>query len=127
MGTSPGRKKTGEGGVSVEYGTVKALHAIAERIGLIDIVNQAAPKRNGLLVGESWRSSWPPTRSCSLAWPPRGSDRVTGITISSMDAEKKRRRPSQKSLSPRVSARRRLGTAATIPTRLKRLSGRVQV
>jgi transposase len=52
MGTSPGRKKNGEGGVSVEYGTVKALHAIAERIGLIDIVNQAAPKRNGLPVGE---------------------------------------------------------------------------
>jgi len=31
---------------------VKALHALAERIELIDIVNQAAPKRNGLPVGE---------------------------------------------------------------------------
>jgi len=31
---------------------VKALHALAERIGLMDIVNQAAPKRNGLPVGE---------------------------------------------------------------------------
>ena len=38
--------------MTVEYGTVKALHAIAERIGLMDIINQAAPKRNGLPVGE---------------------------------------------------------------------------
>ena len=38
--------------MTVEYGTVKALHAIAERIGLIDIVNRVAPKRNGLPVGE---------------------------------------------------------------------------
>lgn len=52
MGTSPGKKNGGEGGVAVEYGTVKALHAIAERIGLIEIINQAAPKRNGLPVGE---------------------------------------------------------------------------
>lgn len=52
MATSPGRKKNGEGGVTVEYGTVKALHALAERVGLIDIVNKAAPKRNGLPVGE---------------------------------------------------------------------------
>ena len=52
MGTSPRKKDSGEGGVAVEYGPVKALHAIAERIGLIDIVNQAAPKRNGLPVGE---------------------------------------------------------------------------
>jgi len=50
--TSPRKKDSGEGGVSVEYGTVKALHAIAERIGLIDMVNRAAPKRNGLPVGE---------------------------------------------------------------------------
>ena len=34
------------------HSTVKALHALAERIELIDIVNQAAPKRNGLPVGE---------------------------------------------------------------------------
>jgi len=52
MGTSPKKKDSGEGGVTVEYGTVKALHAIAERIGLMDIINQAAPKRNGLPVGE---------------------------------------------------------------------------
>ena len=41
-----------KGGVTVEYGTVKVLHALAERIGLIDIVNRAAPKRNGLPVSE---------------------------------------------------------------------------
>jgi len=52
VGTSPRKKDSGEGGVAVEYGPVKVLHAIAERIGLIDIVNQAAPKRNGLPVGE---------------------------------------------------------------------------
>lgn len=53
VGISPlGKKDSGEGGVTVEYGTVKALHAIAGRIGLIDIVNRAAPKRNGLPVGE---------------------------------------------------------------------------
>ncbi|MGQ9588559.1 MAG: hypothetical protein ACUVT7_09315, partial [Thermoplasmata archaeon] len=52
MGTSPRKNGDGEGGVAVEYGTVKALHALAERIGLIDIVNKAAPKRNGLPVGE---------------------------------------------------------------------------
>lgn len=38
--------------MAVEYGTVKALHVLAERIGLIDIVNRAAPKRKGLPVGE---------------------------------------------------------------------------
>jgi len=31
---------------------VKALHAIAEWIGLVEIINQAAPKTNGLLLGE---------------------------------------------------------------------------
>jgi hypothetical protein len=43
VGTSLGRKKNGEGGVSVEYGTVKALHAVAERIGLMDIINWPVP------------------------------------------------------------------------------------
>ena len=38
--------------MSVGYGTVKALHAITEQIGLIDIINQSAPKRNELTVGE---------------------------------------------------------------------------
>jgi hypothetical protein len=52
MGTSQGRKKNIERRVSVEYGTVKALHAMAERMGLMDIVNQAAPKRNTLRVRE---------------------------------------------------------------------------
>lgn len=52
MGTSPKKKESGEGGVTVEYGTVKALHALAERVGLIDIVNKAAPKRNGLPAGQ---------------------------------------------------------------------------
>jgi len=50
--TSPRKNGSGEGGASVEYGAVNALHAIAERIWLMDIVNQAAPKRNGLPVGE---------------------------------------------------------------------------
>jgi hypothetical protein len=31
---------------------VKAFHAIAERIGLIDTVNRAVPKRDGLPVGD---------------------------------------------------------------------------
>lgn len=36
----------------MEYGTVAALHALVERIGLIQAVNDAAPKRNGIPVGE---------------------------------------------------------------------------
>ncbi|MEW5748718.1 MAG: hypothetical protein AB1793_08070 [Candidatus Thermoplasmatota archaeon] len=39
-------------GVTIEYDTAKELHAIAERFGSIDTVSQAAPKRNGQLVGE---------------------------------------------------------------------------
>lgn len=52
VGTSPKKNGSGEEGVTVEYGTVEGLHATAERIGLMDIINQAAPKRNGLPVGE---------------------------------------------------------------------------
>ena len=52
METSPKKNGSGEGGVTVEYGNVKALHALAERVGQIDIVNKVAPKRNGLPVGE---------------------------------------------------------------------------
>lgn len=36
---------------SVEYGNVAALHKIADRIGLIDIVNSCAPKMSGISVG----------------------------------------------------------------------------
>jgi len=50
VSTSPVKKDDGEVRVAVEYGTVKVLHALAERINLIDIVNWAAPKRNGLPV-----------------------------------------------------------------------------
>lgn len=38
--------------MTVEHGTVKALHALAERVGLIDIINKATPKRNRLPVDE---------------------------------------------------------------------------
>lgn len=44
MGTSPYRKKNGEGGAAVEYGPVTTVHALSERIGLMDVVNRAAPK-----------------------------------------------------------------------------------
>jgi hypothetical protein len=36
----------------VECGTVKALHAIAGRIGLTAAIDRAALKRDGLPVGE---------------------------------------------------------------------------
>lgn len=39
------------GKASVEYGNVAALHRIAERIGLIEIVNSCAPKDSGISVG----------------------------------------------------------------------------
>ena len=39
------------GKASVEYGNVAALHKIAERIGLIEIVNSCAPKDSGISVG----------------------------------------------------------------------------
>ena len=47
-----GKNGCGEGRIAVEYGTIKAIYALAERIGLIDIVNRVTPKRNGLPVGE---------------------------------------------------------------------------
>ena len=51
---SPSAKDSSKekGGTVVEYGTVKALHAIAQRIDFIGIVNRIAPKRNGISVGE---------------------------------------------------------------------------
>lgn len=36
----------------IEHGTVKAPHALAKRIWLIDIVNKAASKRNGMHSGD---------------------------------------------------------------------------
>jgi len=42
----------GKGGTVVEYGPAKALHAIAQRIDFVEIVNRIAPKRNGIPVGE---------------------------------------------------------------------------
>lgn len=46
--------KVGKGptGTEVEYGSVRALWEIVERTRLIEIINKAAPKRNGLSVGE---------------------------------------------------------------------------
>ncbi|MDP7080657.1 MAG: IS1634 family transposase [Candidatus Undinarchaeales archaeon] len=47
---SKGRGKSS--GTEVEYGSVRALWEIIERTRLIEILNNAAPKRNGIPVGE---------------------------------------------------------------------------
>jgi len=47
---SKGRVKSS--GTDVEYGSVRALWEIVQRTRLIEIINKAAPKRNGIPVGE---------------------------------------------------------------------------
>ena len=43
---------TGPTGTDVEYGSIRALWELVQRTHLIDIINDVAPKRNGIPVGE---------------------------------------------------------------------------
>ena len=46
------KRETGSSGTYVEYGSVRALWELVERTRIIEIINNAAPKRTGIPVGE---------------------------------------------------------------------------